>query len=84
VYHDNVEIIIICVIYTVTVSIYFVSEDGTNQPPTVTVGQIVTEKKVSLLFSNEMDNDHCDALLPVKDKEKYVLLTKFVFKGNLC
>jgi hypothetical protein len=30
-------------------------------PPTVQVGQAVTERNASLLFSGELDNGHCDS-----------------------
>jgi hypothetical protein len=34
---------------------------------TVVVGYVVTERKVSLLFSGELDNGDCDVLLPVEE-----------------
>lgn len=78
-YCGNVEITAMCVIYTVSVSIYFVSEDGITQSPTVIVGQIVAEKNVCLLFSSELENDHCDALLLVKEKERLCTSAKVCF-----
>jgi hypothetical protein len=51
VYGGNVEIIAITEICTVSVSVYFVYEGEITQPPTVTVGQVAIEKKVSLLIN---------------------------------
>jgi hypothetical protein len=50
----------------VSVSIQFVSEGQITQPLTVVVEQVVTERNVSLLVTNEADNGHYDALLPEK------------------
>jgi hypothetical protein len=41
--------------YNVSVSVYFVSEGQSAQPPTVTVRQIVTERNEFLLFNNELE-----------------------------
>jgi hypothetical protein len=48
VYDDTVKIIAIPDIRKVSVSIYFVSEDQITSPPTVIVGQVVTERNVCM------------------------------------
>jgi hypothetical protein len=50
----------------------FVSEGQINQQLTVIVRQVMTERNASLLFSVELDNDHCDDLLTVDEKRGYV------------
>jgi hypothetical protein len=39
-----------------------------HSPTEVTSGQIVTERNVSLSVNGELDNYHCDDLLPVDEK----------------
>lgn len=46
--------------------------------------EVATERNVSLLFSEVHDNDHCDGLFPVEDKEMLDFLAKFVFIEKLC
>lgn len=55
----------------------FVNEGETTQLLNVTVGQAVTESLS--LYSDKLGNSHCDATLPVEEKEKSVLLMKFLF-----
>jgi hypothetical protein len=57
-YDDNVKATVISKYYKVSISVYFASEGQMTQPLAVTVGQIVTERNLSLLFSDELDNDH--------------------------
>jgi hypothetical protein len=47
----------------VSVNIYFVSEGQVILPPTVIVGQLVTERNICLLFSGEVGNGYHNALL---------------------
>jgi hypothetical protein len=39
----------------------------------------VTERIVPLWFSGELDNAHCDVLLPAEKKEKLVILYEVFF-----
>jgi hypothetical protein len=48
---------------------YFVSQGQIIPPPTVTAGKVVNERNVSLMFNRELDNEHCDTLLPVNEKQ---------------
>jgi hypothetical protein len=49
------------------------------QPPTVSwPSQAVTKRNVYLLFSGEPDNDHCDTLLPIEEKNGWAFFTKYV------
>jgi hypothetical protein len=63
VYDDNVKIIAVPDIHKMAVSINFVSEGQITPPPTVIVGQVVTERNICLLFSGEVGNGRCNALL---------------------
>jgi hypothetical protein len=57
----------VAVVEYMPVSVYFVSEGQITQSPSVIIGQVVTESYVSLLFSGERGNHHCDALLCVEE-----------------
>jgi hypothetical protein len=46
-YAGKVKIIVISHIYTVLISVYFVSKDEVTQPPIAAAGQVVTEAYVS-------------------------------------
>jgi hypothetical protein len=56
-----------------SVSVYFVLEDHVTQPLTVVVGQVVTERNMSL-FNSKVDNGHNDALLPIEERKLWVFL----------
>jgi hypothetical protein len=62
----SVKIIAISEIFKVPVNVYFVFEVQITQPLTVTVGQVVTERNLYLLFNGQLDSDHYGAVLPVK------------------
>jgi hypothetical protein len=49
------------------ISVYFISKGQIIQPPTIMV-EVVNEINVSL-FSGELDNEHCDGLMPVEERE---------------
>jgi hypothetical protein len=47
-----------------------------TQPSTVTVGQVLSEGSVFLLFDGEQYNGYCEALLTAEEREEgWVLLT---------
>lgn len=71
-------------IYNSSANIYFACEDQIFQSWTNTIGQIVTKRNVSLVFRNEIDYTHCDAIFTVVQKDNVSILTWFVFIGNLC
>jgi hypothetical protein len=50
----------------VSVGVCFVSEGHITHPQTVAVGQVMTERNAALLFNGELDNGHCDGLLPAE------------------
>jgi hypothetical protein len=58
VYDDNVKATAITKYYKVSISVYFASEGQMTLLLAATVGEIVTERNVSLLFSDELDNVH--------------------------
>jgi hypothetical protein len=60
-----------------------VSECQVTHPPSVIVGQVVTERTASLLFSGELDNEHYDDMLPLKEKLTGYLWMKFISIDNL-
>lgn len=60
-----------------SVNVYFVSEGQITSPPTGTGGQVVMERKATLLFSGELDNDHY-ALLLTEEKERLSIFDKFI------
>jgi hypothetical protein len=39
----------------------------------------VIERSVPLLFTGELDSGHCDAVLPVEEKETLDIFMKFAF-----
>jgi hypothetical protein len=63
----------------VPVSICFVPDGQTIQPPTVIDDLVATEINVSLMFSPELDIDHCDALLTDEGKEGFGVPDKVYF-----
>jgi hypothetical protein len=75
-------------IYNVPVSTFFVPQGTTTQPRIVIDHQVATAISASLMFIPELDIDHCDALLPNKEKEgsgvsdrvSYLLVS---FAGNI-
>jgi hypothetical protein len=67
----NSEIIANTEIYEVSVSIYFLYECQITEPPTFIVGQVVSERTVSVLFTGELGNGYCDALMSAGKKVKY-------------
>jgi hypothetical protein len=78
--YGNVEIIDISKIHEVCVSVYFVSEGKSPTHSIYNFGQIVIEINVSLLFSDEMNNDHYDAMLPIEEREvRYICLSLFLY-----
>jgi hypothetical protein len=52
--HDNVQTTTINNYYEASISAYFAPADKMTQLLAVTVGQIVTERNVSLLFSDDL------------------------------
>jgi hypothetical protein len=54
--------------YKVSVNIYLISEDEITKIPTLIFNNAVIKGTVFLLFSGELYNGHCDALLPVEEK----------------
>jgi hypothetical protein len=50
-----------------SIAVHLVTEGHITLPPAVLVGQVVTERNVSPLFTGEMGNDHCDSLFPVEE-----------------
>jgi hypothetical protein len=61
-----------------SVFIYYLKAKSLNHL-TVTVGRVATEINVSPLFRCELDNGHCDALLPVGEKEMLGLYVEVCF-----
>jgi hypothetical protein len=47
---------------------FLVSVSQITQSSTLMDGQIVTERNISLLLLDELENDHYDAVLPVEEK----------------
>jgi hypothetical protein len=80
-FNGNIKIITTSEIYNV-VTVYFVSGGQILQPPTVTIGQAVTERNLSLLVCGEL-NGNRDSLLPVEEKERLGTFDAFVYIGNL-
>jgi hypothetical protein len=78
----NIEIIPITKIYEVSVNIYFLYECQITEPSTIIVGQVVTERTLCVLFTGELGNGYCDALMSVGKKVEYFLIT-FAFTSNL-
>jgi hypothetical protein len=68
----------------VSVSIYFVSEDGITQPSAVTVGEILTEKMYLSCLAVNWKMITVMLCCQLRKKGGYARLTKFVFKGKLC
>jgi hypothetical protein len=68
VYGGCVKIIAISGNYKVTVRVYFVPEGHITPSLTTIIGQLMTERNVSL-FSAEQENDHYDALLQAEKKD---------------
>jgi hypothetical protein len=58
----------IFIFFKLSVNINFVCETLTIQPATLTDGQVVSERNIFLLFGIELDNVHCDVLLPVGEE----------------
>jgi hypothetical protein len=54
----------------VSFSVYFVSQGQITQPSTVTFGQGVNEKNVSLLYGGELADGRYDDLSPVEENER--------------
>lgn len=54
--------------YKVSVSIYLLSTGEIALLPTFTANKTVIEGDVFLFFSGELENDYCDAVLPVEEK----------------
>jgi hypothetical protein len=69
VYDGNVEMVTVSEICDVCQYIYFVSEVQITQPPTVMVGQVMSERNESVVFIGELDSGHYEALVPVEGKE---------------
>jgi hypothetical protein len=81
----NVEIIAISDISKVLVSFFFLPAGHITLPPTVILGQVMTERNVFLLFSGELDNGQCDALLRVEEKERLYTSDEVRFcAGHFC
>jgi hypothetical protein len=62
--------------FILSVIVHFISTGQITPPLTVTVGQVLTERNVSLLITDNVDNGY-DVLLPAE--EKGVLLMKVFF-----
>jgi hypothetical protein len=61
--------------------VHFASKGHRSQPPTVIAVHVLTERNISLLFSGELHNGHCDALLPVEEKKRgQAFSTQFSFQ----
>jgi serine kinase of HPr protein (carbohydrate metabolism regulator) len=65
VYDSNVEMVADSEICDVSVS-----EVQITQPPTVMVGQVISERNASVSISGEQDTGHCEAVVPVEGKER--------------
>jgi hypothetical protein len=68
-YTVNIEIVAFSEIHKYLPSVYFESDGQITQTPTITVRNTVTERYVSLMFS-EVGNDHCDTPLPNEEKRR--------------
>jgi hypothetical protein len=78
-YGADIEIICISEIYQLSLNVYFVSGGQITQPPTVILGEVVTNGNVSPLFSSELAGGHYDAALPVEEKELWYFVYDYVY-----
>jgi hypothetical protein len=76
VYGVNPEIRAISETYKISYPVSFGTWDQIIQALTVIAGQAVTERNVFLLFSGELINGHCVAVLPVHERESLCILDK--------
>jgi hypothetical protein len=67
----------------VSLHFYFVSKSQITQPLIVTVGRVVIEGNVSLLFNVRLDIGCCDVLLSFEEKERHVPQSS-LFLSKLC
>jgi hypothetical protein len=68
---DNIEIMTIIQDYKVSPNIPSLSEGQVIQAKNVVkMGQVVTERIVSLTFNDKLDSDHYDATLPAYEKKR--------------
>jgi hypothetical protein len=68
---DNIEIMTIIQDYKVSQNIPSLSEGQVIQAKNVVkIGQVMTERIVSLLFNDKLDSDHYDATLPDYKKKR--------------
>jgi hypothetical protein len=74
VYDGNIEIMACTGIYSVSVSMCFVSEGQFTQLWADAFGEAVSERNVSMLDNGKLNRDHCDVLLPVVGKWKLGVL----------
>jgi hypothetical protein len=74
VHAGSVKIIDINGTYKVSDSVCFLSENQIIHLPSVVVDQVVIERTMYLLFSDELDSDHYDALLPIEEKVRFVYI----------
>jgi hypothetical protein len=65
-----VVIIAIGDIYKFSISVHFVFEDQTTHLLTVTFSQVLTQRNILPLCTDELESDHFDALSPVEEKER--------------
>jgi hypothetical protein len=66
-------------IYKPSANIYFACEDQIILSWTVTTGPIVTKRNVSLIFSNEIDYAHRDALFTVVQQDNVSIFDQVCF-----
>jgi hypothetical protein len=55
-YGGNINVLTISETHKMSASVHFESDAQFTHPLTFTVGQVVNERNVSLLFSGELDN----------------------------
>jgi hypothetical protein len=75
--------ILLSEMHKISVSIYLISESEIAQVPTVIAAKALIEGNVMLLFSCELDNDYCDAVLPVEEKSLKNFWRSLLFVSKL-
>jgi hypothetical protein len=65
--------------YNSSANVYFACEDQIIRSWTVTIGQIVTKRSVSLVFRNEIDYAHRDALFTVVQNDNVSIFDRVCF-----
>jgi hypothetical protein len=74
VYGGNMEITAVIEIYDKSVRICFESEDQFTQRSADVVGEVVTDRKVSVLDNGRLDGGYCDIILPAEEKVELCIL----------